>query len=181
MNKVYEFMDEIGTNEFIRTILEIIDLYFDKRLVSADTDESELTNENMYSCKESLSLTTRICQIVDELTGSVNTAMDMMKSIYGDAIMEGFQRIHGETVIGDITTVENPDSYYIYFQKDSLEDDTWVMYIWNDDWLPVGETKYDLLNYWNDDNLSELKNKIVVAMDERTVRTKVQDEFDKKK
>ena len=66
-----------------------------------------------------------------------------------------------ETVVGPIDSVAEPKEDVLYFQKDNEEDPTWVLYIYNSgEWIPVGDTSIDLVNYWRKDDIEAMKETI---------------------
>lgn len=75
------------------------------------------------------------------------------------------------TVMGPITSVENPSSTTIYLQKDDENDDTWEMYLYVDEsWVSIGSTNIDLTNYWSRADIEEMRN---VLLDEGDGKAKV--------
>lgn len=77
-----------------------------------------------------------------------------------------------QTVTGDINEqvpLAQRSTSVLYFQRDSVDDTTWMIYIWNADpelqpdpngyWICLGDTEIDLSGYWSKDadDVAELK------------------------
>lgn len=59
-----------------------------------------------------------------------------------------------KTHTGDINTIEEPNSSYIYLQRDDENDTTWMMYVYDSEdlgWINIGDTEVNLSNYWSKD------------------------------
>lgn len=125
MNKVYEFLDEIGTNSFIRTLFEISNLYF-------DNDEIE---DNVIN---------KLVVIIESLLSKDGIALKMMESIYGIDVIDSINRIKLEIINDD--TKPNNKTLYVYKELDS----NWIFCIWDEEWFPIGSTDYILLDHWDD-------------------------------
>ncbi|MBD5584271.1 MAG: hypothetical protein HDQ88_04260 [Clostridia bacterium] len=62
------------------------------------------------------------------------------------------------TVMGAISTVENPSATTIYLQKDDENDETWEMYLWvTDAWVSIGSTDVDLSGYLKADDTEAIQ------------------------
>ena len=95
---------------------------------------------------------------------SINTLIDTL-----NAKVAALTHLGIETVVGPIDSVAEPKEDMLYFQKDNEEDPTWVLYICKvgeaDDistiipvqWIPVGDTAVDLVNYWRKDDIEAMK------------------------
>lgn len=84
-----------------------------------------------------------------------------------------------KTVTGDINVIvplEERSTDVLYLQRDSEEDKTWMMYIWdanpdlhpdpNGKWINVGDTEIDLSGYWSksDEDMIELANRLGIPV-----------------
>ena len=99
-----------------------------------------------------------------EAIATANTAIDTL-----NAKVAALTHLGIETVVGPIESVVEPKEDMLYFQKDNEEDPTWVLYICKvgevDDastiipvqWIPVGDTAVDLVNYWRKDDIEAMK------------------------
>ena len=72
------------------------------------------------------------------------------------------QHLKIKTWVGDIDDIpmEERSSNVLYYQKDSEEDPTWSLYIWDEDntkWVCLGNTDVVLEDYWRKDEIDELK------------------------
>ena len=60
-----------------------------------------------------------------------------------------------EKITGEFPT--DPDPKTIYLQQDSTEDLSYIMWVnTNDEWIDIGNTAFDLLDYWRKDNIKGL-------------------------
>ena len=89
----------------------------------------------------------RIVNVVDE--NSDNTHVPSAAAVY--AAISKMSHIKFKTHMGDIATVVEPNSSYIYLQRDNADDKTWMMYVYDTDlgWINIGDTEVDLSNYWS--------------------------------
>lgn len=128
-------------------------------------------------------------QLATEILSKVNTrisnkitsdysATDETKAVTGKAVatavkeladkVDGLTHLTIHTIIGDITSVESPSADVLYFQKDTEEDKTWVMYIYRADitenpWVVIGDTSIDLVNYWKKTDVEEMKTALGIV------------------
>lgn len=109
-------------------------------------------------------------RISDKITSNYDSA-DTSNALSGKGLnnalkllsdrIDGLTHLHIETVVGEITSVTDPANDVLYFQKDSDDDPTWVLYIYNAEyenpWIVVGDISIDLVNYWKKTDVEELK------------------------
>lgn len=118
-----------------------------------------------------LAVTARINErIVQEVTGNGdNLHVPSTAAIIQMIAQAKFSRM--QPIIGNINEmipIESRIPNLIYLQKDSLEDQTWCLYVWNppDDetgdegfWISLGNTEIDLSGYWSksEEDIQQLK------------------------
>ena len=112
-------------------------------------------------------------RISDKITSKYDSA-DTSNALSGKGVdealkllsnkVDGLTHLHIETVVGEITSVADPDTAALYFQKDNDEDPTWVMYIYKDaKWISIGDTSIDLANYWKKTDIEEMKTALGIV------------------
>jgi len=67
--------------------------------------------------------------------------------------INSMSHIKFKTHTGLIDEVTEPNSSYIYLQRDNEADQLWMMYVYDADlgWINIGDTEVDLSNYWSKD------------------------------
>ena len=112
-------------------------------------------------------------RISDKITNNYDSA-DTSNALSGKGVdealkllsnrVDGLTHLHIETVVGEITSVADPDTAALYFQKDNEDDPTWVMYIYKDaQWIVIGDTSVDLANYWKKTDIEEMKTALGIV------------------
>ena len=112
-------------------------------------------------------------RISDKITSKYDSA-DTSNALSGKGVdealkllsdrIDGLTHLHIETVVGEITSVADPHTAALYFQKDNDEDPTWVMYIYKDSqWIVIGDTSIDLANYWKKTDIEEMKTALGIV------------------
>ena len=188
-NNVYQFLDDLGTQEFIDVVKEIAEENLEKSICT-DID-SESTDNEMPSAKSVLSLIDQVINVINNTTGEISDVRKSLQdacgycgiTVAGIGASNIMEHLKFSFITGDINIlVTNPDSSILYFQHDSEDDNTWTMYIYKDKWLVVGETKYDLLNYWSKDNdeiLQEVYNRVIGSIASNNIKTKATSAYTK--
>ena len=112
-------------------------------------------------------------RITEKITSTYDKT-DEVNAVTGKAVadaikelsnkVDGLTHLHIETVVGEITSVADPDTAALYFQKDNEDDPTWVMYIYKDaQWIGIGDTSVDLANYWKKTDIEEMKTALGIV------------------
>lgn len=130
LNKpIYEFLDQNGVNRMAKGILDKVNIRISQRIVQ----QLDITD-------------TKHVPSAAAVLRAINTA----------------RHTTIQTVTGDIN-VEVPLNQratdVLYLQRDTPEDTTWMMYIWNanpelhpdpnGEWINIGDTEIDLSGYWS--------------------------------
>ena len=149
----YEFLDRAGVKELTKGILQSVNTKIAERIVTEVNASSD-----------------------DNHTPS---ALAVYKAI------QNSKHTSFKTVTGDIET-QVPEaersSNFIYLQRDSEEDTTWMMYVWITDtteegttgsWFCLGNTDIDLSGYWSksEGDIAELR----VALGIDTITSDIED------
>ena len=85
---------------------------------------------------------------------------------------------------GNIEDVVEPNSSYIYLQRDNDQDTTWMMYVYDESlgWINIGDTEVDLSNYWSKDDTEELREALnmhdVESISDDNITSAVNEIFD---
>lgn len=155
--EVYQFLDDLGTREFINVVMEVIGENFDNKVV--DSIGSSAESDKMPSAASVLTLINELNNLIESLCNSVDDANNSVEELSIEAI-NTLSKLNIEMVTGNIEEeVSDPHDNILYFQHDNEEDSTWVIYIYKDKWISVGETKYDLLKYWKKDDIDTLRER----------------------
>ena len=113
----------------------------------------------------------RIVTTLDE--SSDDTHIPSALAVYNS--INKMSHVKFKTHMGSIDEVSNPNSSYIYLQRDNIEDKTWMMYIWQTpetedepaSWIAIGDTEVDLSNYWSKDPADiEILKEVIGVPDE---------------
>ena len=103
-------------------------------------------------------------RIEDRIVKSINEDSDhdhvpSVLAVYD--IINNMNQVKFKTITGSIEDIENPDSNYIYLQRDDPLDPIWVLYVYDQEigWIKVGDSEVNLSNYWSKsaDDLEALK------------------------
>lgn len=133
---------------------------------------ADTTNTNLQFTEEQLqnlvtlilrSVNTRIQErIVDTVT-----AGDTKHAPSADAVQKAILAMnHWQTSVVTGTLPETGDATTIYLQRDTEEDTTWVLNIYaNDQWIPIGDTNFDLDNYFAKDSVIDVVNALFASTD----------------
>ena len=117
-------------------------------------------------------------RISDKITSKYDSA-DTSNALSGKGVdealkllsdrIDGLTHLHIETVVGEITSVADPDTAALYFQKDTDDDPTWVLYIYDagyeNPWIVIGDISVDLVNYWKKEDVEGLKTALGIDHD----------------
>jgi len=159
-NPVYQFLDDLGTQEFIRVVLEVAEENFDDQMTTVINTNSA-TDELMPTAKATLTLTRQLENLIQEISDTklkgARLVLDYMRgreglqTVFAETQAEALTHLNFVFVTGNISTVTVPRSDQLYLQHDNASDVTWNMYVHDaaKGWICVGESKYDLLNYWS--------------------------------
>jgi len=95
-------------------------------------------------------------RIEDRIVTSIDDASDDSHVPSALAVYTAINRmshIKFKTHLGAIEDVAEPNTSYIYLQRDTSEDTTWMMYVYDTEigWINIGDTEVDLSNYWSRD------------------------------
>lgn len=110
----------------------------------------------------------RIVSVVDENSDAnhVPSAAAVFNAI------NKMSHIKFKTHTGSVEDITEPNSSYIYLQRDNDSDNTWMMYIHDEElgWINIGDTEVDLSNYWskNPEDVEALK--LALGMKEEVAR-----------
>lgn len=106
----------------------------------------------------------RIVSVVDET--SDNKHIPSAAAVYN--AINKMSHIKFKTHIGNIETVTEPNSSFIYLQRDDENDPMWMMYVYDADlgWINIGDTEVDLSNYWSKDEESVAALKLALGIAE---------------
>lgn len=115
-------------------------------------------------------------RIVQEVTiDSDENHLASAKAVYN--VIQKMTHLQFKTHIGPIEEVVDPQTNYIYLQRDNTEDRTWTMYVYNevDGWIAIGDTTVNLGNYWSKDpeDIEALKLALGLTQDFDQLTTKV--------
>lgn len=161
--KVFQFLDEVGSKEFIKVLNGITQSNINNS-IGIDTN----SDTSMPSAKTVLSLINGILSVVERVGSDVDEArryLNQVLGIVGIGTPNGLVNLRFEFIIGDINQVVNPNKDILYFQHDDPNDTSWVMYVYSDGtWRSVGNIEYDLVNYW-----SKSDNGLIEALHERAI------------
>ena len=170
-NPVYQVLDDLGTQEFMNVILTIVDEYFTSyttRVVDGDHNR----DDRMPTSQASLTLANQ----VNTVTANVRAELGSVSSVIEETRRDIHRRVHltFQTVTGPISSITNPRGDVVYLQHDSSADITWVVYVYNNGWISVGDFTKDFANYWSKDNtdadVTEFGNKIFEFIDRDSMR-----------
>ena len=94
-------------------------------------------------------ITERIVSVIDE--NSDNNHVPSAAAVY--SAISKMSHVKFKTLTGPITSIVQPNTSYIYLQRDNESDTTWMMYIFDEalGWINIGDTEVDLSNYWSKD------------------------------
>ena len=117
----------------------------------------------------------RIVPTINDL--SDNDHVPSARAVYN--AINKMSHIKFKTHTGNIGTIVTPNPSYIYLQRDSLSDTTWMMYVYDEDigWINVGDTEVDLSNYWskNPDDVEALKLALGIPQEIEALKTSIND------
>ena len=117
----------------------------------------------------------RIVSTVDE--SSDHNHVPSAAAVY--AAINKMSHIKFKTQTGNINDVTEPNSSYIYLQRDDESDTTWMMYIYDADmgWIEIGDTEVDLSNYWSRsaEDVEALKIALGIPAEIERLDTKIDD------
>lgn len=117
----------------------------------------------------------RIVQTVDENSDAkhVPSALAVYEAI------NKMSHIKFKTHTGSIEDVTDPNSSYIYLQRDDESDTMWMMYVYDTElgWINIGDTEVDLSNYWSKDPADVEALKLALGLPDEIERldTKIDD------
>lgn len=160
-NSIYQFLDDLGTQEFINVLMEVSETILQDKIL---TDVDDVTSEDqMLSSKTVLDLIDAIKEIISNLNSELDNVQGVIADIptwVSTEYPSALNTLEIEFVTGSIEDkIPDPKSNVLYFQHDDESDNTWVLYIYNGEWKRIGETKYELLNYWSKDELDDFVEK----------------------
>ena len=139
---IYEFLDQQGVTSMAKGILEKVNVRIAQRIVQ-QLDYSDTTH--------------------------VPSAAAVLRAI------NAARHTTIQTVTGDINEqvpLEQRSTDVLYLQRDTVEDTTWMMYIWNanpelhpdpdGEWINIGDTEIDLSGYWSksEADMADLANQL---------------------
>ena len=147
-NRILKELSDAATDSQVPSAVLVKSLI--EALQAKDTELSERVDQIRSEVGEDIGtdlsdLTTRVDNIEStvgehetRITDTSNKADNNEKDIVSlnEAIAQlnttvaGLTHLKIKTVVGDITTVEDPQEDVLYFQKDNEEDKTWVLYIY---------------------------------------------------
>ena len=201
----YIFLDEVGVQALSQSILAKVNTRIGERIVTEMS--STVTDTQVLSAKAVKTLlgwseeeTTSVAEKIDD----VNEELAKLKTN-----VSNLTHLEYETFIGTVDELTKKDGgvnlerdpQKIYLQKDNEDDPTWVMYAflpsaWSEpteegeksvptagQWIVVGDTSIDLVNYWSKDaaSVAELRDVLKIhdaeALSNATITAAVENAF----
>lgn len=185
----YQFLNEQGVQKLAEQLLGKINVRIGERIVTElnenSSDKQVLSAKALYNLVNTLQtsdadLVARLDEhdvqlsengeaiatlsenkvAQDEKIGALETNLQALVDT-----VNSLTHLTMETVTGSIDTVVEPKTDVLYLQRDSEEDRTWMMYIYQapaaegeaGTWINIGDTEVDLSNYWSKDNIEEMR------------------------
>ena len=209
----YQFLDEAGVNKLAEALLGKVNVRIGERIVTAvsatSNDKQVASAKAVYDLIAALqtadtTLDGRVTAnetaigVNTQAIADINTAQGVQDGKISDletdlgtleAKVDGLTHLTLETVIGDISTVTDPQTDVMYLQKDNESDKTWMLYIYQapatdgeaGTWINVGDTEVDLSNYWTKDDADEMREALGIhdaeALPESAVTAAVETAF----
>ena len=120
----------------------------------------------------------RIVSVVDE--NSDENHVPSAAAVY--TAINKMSHIKFKTHTGSMDEVTEPNSSYIYLQRDDSNDNTWMMYVHDEElgWINIGDTEIDLSNYWskNADDVEALKLALGISEEITRLEERINERID---
>lgn len=177
MNNIYEFLDAVGTREFSNIILDLIDQDF----LAHTTTDPLADNDLMPTSKASLTLIDMVMGIIKLVEDDEKAAESYINDLYPEFIRHKLSSFQMFVYIGRKEDIENPRNDILYLIKENESDEVWIMYVYLGDgmWYPLGETHYELLNFWAYSDTEALQGMLVKVIPDERIKELVISNFNK--
>ena len=146
--KNHQFLDDRGAQELINVMLQVSEEQFTNRIVNEINENSD--DKHIVS-------NIVLLPFVNEMDSGLkltNDKMSALKQKIDECSL--LTHLHIEIYIGDLSNITNPLQNIIYFHKNSDDDNTWDICIYQNEWLIIGNDnsiEIDTSEYWTKDDI----------------------------